>query len=595
MQRQLAYYFSDKNLWRDEYLMKQLGDDGTGWVDIKIIAGFKRIQDMTSDVDLLASNLQGVDGIEVQKDEGTTIVRRTRPVPPAPCSSAQGESAVAESVIDEVDLQGASSCVLEGTRPVDASTAAPAHGEESTGVPGFRVVPKTGVIYVMDQAAQCGYNAATAHEWANLGQGSPETTQVENWPTSVKKRLADLVEKGKLSSIDGPWAFPKIEINEDNLHYSNVNGDLALRRAVAKLYNDLYRKGSASQYAAENVSIVGGGRLALTRLCAAMSNVNLGHFMPDYTAYAELLTQFKNINTIPILLDPENNFHLTLRELQREIVGRGLSVLLLSNPCNPTGQLIEGEELKSWVRIARETQCTMVFDEIYSRYIYTQRMSPSDANWRMVSTASFVEDVNKDPIVIIDGLTKCWRMPGLRICWIVGPKKLIDAVGAAGSFLDGGASLPTQRSIVPLLNPKSVIEQTVMLQQLFSHKRDFLLVRLQEMGINVESPPQGTFYCWCDVSKLPPPLDTCWGFFRELLKERVIVTPGVFFDVNPGQRRKSSRYGSYVRLSYGPSFKEVKRGLDGIHRAIEKHRRQGSPPSLGMHWDVDNRLPPASV
>jgi len=196
----------------------------------------------------------------------------------------------------------------------------------------------------------------------------------------------------------------------------------------------------------------------------------------------------------------------------------------------------------------------------------------TDAHWRTVSAAQFIENVNTDPVVILDGFTKCWRMPGLRICWILGPKAVIDAVGAAGSFLDGGPSLPTQRAIVPLLQPKSVIEQTVILQAVFSHKRDYLLRRLQDMGIEVENPPQATFYCWCDVGKLPPPLNTCWGCFRALLTEKVIVTPGEFFDINPGQRRKFSRYGTYIRISFGPSFKEVQRGLDGIQRCIERAR-----------------------
>ncbi|CAK0829325.1 unnamed protein product, partial [Prorocentrum cordatum] len=358
--------------------------------------------------------------------------------------------------------------------------------DRATMVPGFREVPKTGVIYVMDQAAQAGYSAATASEWANLGQGSPETTSPTMWPTNVRKRLTELVEKGKISSEAGPWSLDSLEINEENLHYGSVNGDLALRRAVAKLYNDMYRRGKSSQYTAENVAIVGGGRLALTRLCCAMGDTNLGHFLPDYTAYAELLAQWKGINSIPILLDPENNFRITLRELKREIVGRGLSVLLMSNPCNPTGQLVEGEELKSWVKICRDTQCTLVLDEIYSRYIYTQRMAPTDAHWRMVSAAQFVEDVNSDPVVILDGLTKCWRMPGLRVCWIVAPRSVINSVGAAGSFLDGGASLPTQRSCVPLLSQKAVIEQTIMLQALFSHKRDFVLRRLQRLAAPVD-------------------------------------------------------------------------------------------------------------
>merc|ERR1711937_554582 len=115
--------------------------------------------------------------------------------------------------------------------------------------------------------------------------------------------------------------------------------------------------------------------------------------------------------------------------------------------------------------------------------------------------------------------------------------------------MDGGPSLPTQRSCVPLLNPKSVVEQTIMLQALFSHKRDFFLKRLQDIGIDVEHPPQGTFYCWCNISILPAPLNTCWGLFTELLQNKVIIAPGVFFDVNPGQRRKTCRYESFVRLS----------------------------------------------
>mmetsp|Transcript_7837 Transcript_7837/g.18263 ORF Transcript_7837/g.18263 Transcript_7837/m.18263 type:complete len:581 (+) Transcript_7837:49-1791(+) len=564
LERQLTYYFSDKNLWKDDWLRDRLGPDSVGWIDVKIIAGFKKISTITTEVDLVAACLKRIEDLEVMDDGSSLQVRRTRPLPPPPPP--------AEASNDGDEDQ-------EAVRRANAAAGDPtpaAQPEEGTYIPGFRTVPKTGVIYVMDEAAKSGYNAQTAHLWSNLGQGSPETTKPTDWPTNVRKRLSELVEKGKLQSEKGPWNIEALEVNEERLHYGNVNGDLPLRQAVADYYNTLYRKGNASLYRAENVAIVGGGRAALTRICCAMENVNLGHFLPDYTAYAELLSQFKTINSIPILLEAENGFRISAKELRREIIGRGLSAMLISNPCNPTGQVIEGEELKTWVRIARDTQCSLILDEIYSRYIYTHRFSPGDGLWRICSAASFVEDVNKDPVVILDGLTKCWRMPGLRLCWIVGPKRVIDSVGAAGSFLDGGASLPTQRTCVPLLNPKAVIEQTIMLQALFSHKRDFLLQRLKDMGIVVEHPPQGTFYCWCDVSKLPPPLNSCWGFFREMLTEKVIVTPGVFFDVNPGLRRKWCSYETYVRISYGPSFKEVQRGLEAMQRVIERCRSQMS-------------------
>lgn len=57
-------------------------------------------------------------------------------------------------------------------------------------------------------------------------------------------------------------------------------------------------------------------------------------------------------------------------------------------------------------------------------------------------THGLFPDVNEDPVVLIDGLTKNFRLPGWRVCWVVGPKNLISALSQSGSFLDGGASHP---------------------------------------------------------------------------------------------------------------------------------------------------------
>ncbi len=100
-----------------------------------------------------------------------------------------------------------------------------------------------------------------------------------------------------------------------------------------------------SQYSAENVSVSGGGRAALTRAAASLGQVNLGHFLPDYTAYEELLDIFKAFTAIPILLEGERGYAFTVEDLRREVQGRGLAALLLSNPCNPTGKLVQGDEL----------------------------------------------------------------------------------------------------------------------------------------------------------------------------------------------------------------------------------------------------------
>lgn len=104
---------------------------------------------------------------------------------------------------------------------------------------------------------------------------------------------------------------------------------------------------------------------------------------------------------------------------------------IASNPRNPTGHVVKGEELKELVQIARDGT-TMVLDEFYSWYQYDLPEGET------ISAASEVEDVNVDPVVIINGLTKCWRLPGWRVCWVIGPKQFITAIGHSGGFLDGG-------------------------------------------------------------------------------------------------------------------------------------------------------------
>ena len=176
----------------------------------------------------------------------------------------------------------------------------------------FREVPKTGVIFVSTEAERLGYKGGDP-DWCNLGQGQPETGQLLGAPPRIDKLL----------------------ISEDAYEYAPVAGLPDLRDAVAGWYNRTYRRGMASQYSAENVAICGGGRLALTRAVTAPGEVNLGHFLPDYTAYEELLGVFRSFNPIPILLDPERRYHFSVDELRKEILGRGLGAMLLSNPCNP--------------------------------------------------------------------------------------------------------------------------------------------------------------------------------------------------------------------------------------------------------------------
>ena len=407
----------------------------------------------------------------------------------------------------------------------------------------FRDVPKTGVIYVTSEATKLGFSSADP-DLCNLGQGQPETGELPGAPA----RIHD------------------ITIAADDQEYAPVAGLSELREAVAALYNRLYRKGLGSQYTAENVCISGGGRAALTRAAASLGSINLGHFLPDYTAYEELLDIFKAFTSIPILLEGDRGYSFTAEDLKREITGRGLSALLLSNPCNPTGKLIAGEELDKWVHVARELDCTLLLDEFYSHYIYRGRPGQLPVE----SAARYVKDVDKDPVVIFDGFTKNWRYPGWRITWALAPKSIVERFASAGSFLDGGGSKPLQRAAIPLFDEDYVVKETMAIQNAFREKRDRMLSRLERIGVRFDRVPDGTFYAWGNVASLPAPLNDGMGLFRAALTKKVITVPGEFFDVNPGKRRhgRASRFRDYVRFSFGPSMENIERALTRLEELV---------------------------
>jgi len=132
----------------------------------------------------------------------------------------------------------------------------------------------TGVIWCTERAYEHGF-AEEPEKWANLGQGAPEVDD----------------------DIKGSFPRPtEIDISMAGREYGPTAGIKPLRAAVARLYNEHHRQGKESQYSWENVCIVPGGRAGLIRIAAVLNNAYLGFFIPDYTAYNEMLSLFKNVS-----------------------------------------------------------------------------------------------------------------------------------------------------------------------------------------------------------------------------------------------------------------------------------------------------------
>ncbi|KAK4248603.1 pyridoxal phosphate-dependent transferase [Corynascus novoguineensis] len=403
----------------------------------------------------------------------------------------------------------------------------------------------TGVVWCTERAAEFGF-LDEPEKWANLGQGAPEVDD----------------------DIEGCFPRPThIDISAASREYGPTAGIKPLREAVARLYNEMHRKGKASQYTWENVAIVPGGRAGLIRIAAVLNNAYVGFFIPDYTAYNEMLSLFKNFAAIPVPLSEEDGYHIHPDKIAEEIA-RGTGVILTSNPRNPTGRVVQNPELAEIQDICRE-RATLVSDEFYSGYNYT-----SDCDGSTISAAENVIDVDEDDVLIIDGLTKRFRLPGWRVAWILGPKEFIKAIGSCGSYLDGGTNVPFQEAAIPMLEPSLVRTEMAALQRHFREKRDYVVGRLRSMGFIIRHMPDSTFYLWLNLEGLPGPISDGLNFFQACLDEKVIVVPGIFFDLNPSRRRDlfDSPCHHFVRFSYGPRMDVLKMGCDGIERVINKFK-----------------------
>jgi len=207
--------------------------------------------------------------------------------------------------------------------------------------------------------------------------------------------------------------------------------------------------------------------LALSRIFAALGIVNIGYIIPDYTAYEDLFNYHMfRVNPICFPTYEKTLFKLTPENFEKAIITQKLGAFLLSNPCNPTGQVVADEDLKSYVEISRKHHCTLILDEFYSHFIYNGEEEGDGS----ISSASYVESINKDPILIVDGLTKSFRYPGWRFGWIVGPKEMIGQIDRAASAIDGGPGQPIQRLALKALEPTYADQETKALRNVFQKK-----------------------------------------------------------------------------------------------------------------------------
>lgn len=419
----------------------------------------------------------------------------------------------------------------------------------SADFPMVRYVPYMGVIWTVNEASKLGfYNGHP--DWCNVGQGQPEVGTIEGAP--------DRIESLKLQPSDAA--------------YGPVGGTLEVREAIADWVNRTYRKGM-SQYTAENVSFACGGRLALTRLYSIFKDgARIAYKNPDYTAYEDYLYPLRhNCELIELRAEEKDGFTVPVERFENFMHDVRPNAFVFSNPCNPTGQVIKDEAMDRYIEAARKENCLLGADEFYATFSYNEDGSPAE---KAVSALPYVKDINRDPVIVFDGLTKGFRYPGWRAGWAIGPKYLIEMINRAASAVDGGPSTMVQRGVIEELAEGHAEAELLATRKEFAVKRKMMMEGLAELGIHTPAnQPLGTFYLWASIENLPGKLSDADYFFHACLQKKVITVPGHFFDVRPFRVRPTNEpYRHWVRFSYGPNRQTIKTALERIAQVIEEHR-----------------------
>jgi len=334
--------------------------------------------------------------------------------------------------------------------------------------------------------------------------------------------------------------------------YTAPAGIEELRDAVvAKLKRD-----NGLEYTQDEVVTCSGSKQALYNLAMVFFDKRDEVIIPApyWVSYPE---QVRLADATPVFAPTreEEGFRLKRGDLER-VLTRRTKAVILNSPCNPTGAVIELDELKAIAELAVEKDFYLVSDEAYEALTYD--------GVKHVSIASLGEEV-KARTFVVGSTSKTYAMTGWRLGYAAGPKEIIKAMIGLQSHSTSAPASPSQKAAVAaLLGPRETVES---MRREFEKRRRYLLERLHGIpGVRCV-PPEGAFYAFPNVSafygkkvargrKISGSTDLTAYLIQEA---RVTVVPGADFGSD-----------KHVRISYCLGMEQIREGLERMAKAFEQ-------------------------
>lgn len=317
-------------------------------------------------------------------------------------------------------------------------------------------------------------------------------------------------------------------INNDQFAYTESLGLLQLREKIVEHYKSRYQVNIDTSQIILTPGTSGAFLVAYT-LCLKHKD-NLGLSDPSYPCYKNF-AHMLDINPVFMNISKDDQYELSPEHLKNN---NNIQALQISSPSNPTGNIYSKDNLKNLVEYCESNKIHFISDELYHGLEYEKRAT---------SALEF-----SDNVFVINGFSKYYCMPGLRLGWIIVPKNFIRESEIIAQNLFISAPTLSQYAALEAFDE----EHLNYVRETFKQRRDFLYHELSDI-FDIDCKPDGAFYLWANVSKYT---EDSFLFAQELLENiHIATTPGKDFGINQTQQ--------YLRFAYTRDISHMK---EGVHR-----------------------------
>lgn len=347
--------------------------------------------------------------------------------------------------------------------------------------------------------------------------------------------------------FDTPWHIRDegiYSLEKGRTFYTSNAGLKELRNEISKYVEN----SQGVKYDSVNeILITVGGSEAIDLACRALLNPGDEVIVPEpsYVSYVPCAVMAGGTPVI-INLKEENEFRLQPDELENAITGK-TKILVLPYPNNPTGAIMEENDLRRIADLIIDNDIYVISDEIYSELSYKEKHTS------IVSLPGM-----KERTIYINGFSKAYAMTGWRLGYACAPKVICEQMTKLHQFCIMCAPTTSQYAAIEALrHGQRDVEE---MREAYNERRRFLMNEFREMGLKCFEP-YGAFYVFPSIKEFGMTSDE---FCTRLLKEKqVAVVPGTAFgDCGEG----------FVRISYAYSIDNLKTALERIREFIEELR-----------------------